>query len=206
MKKDLIVIIDYDMGNIRSILNKLKRAGYNGTVTDNIETIKSADKLILPGVGHFLKGIIKLKEKNLVNVLNTMVCEKKTPILGICLGMQLITRHSEEGDVEGLNWIDAETIKFRLNDVRHKVPHMGWNSVEIKKDSPLFEGILPNSSFYFVHSYHVVCHNYEDVLTTTKYGYEFVSSFQKENIYGAQFHPEKSHESGERLLCNFLNL
>jgi glutamine amidotransferase len=120
--------------------------------------------------------------------------------------MQLLSSFSEEGNTSGLGWIDAETVKFTLNDIKHKVPHMGWNSVVRKKESPLFKDIPDNRQYYFVHSYHVKCHSEEDVLTTSKYGYEFVSSVQKENIFGTQFHPEKSHEWGEKLLNNFLNL
>lgn len=205
-KKPVIVIIDYGMGNIRSIMNKIHRAGHESIVSNEYDKIKSADKLILPGVGHFLNGMKRLKERNIIEILNKKVLEDKTPILGICLGMQLFTRYSEEGSSNGLGWIDAETVKFNLNDIRHKVPHTGWNSVETKKASPLFFDIPDNRHYYFVHSYHVNCSVIEDVLTTSHYGYEFVSSVQKENIFGTQFHPEKSHEWGQKMLNNFLNL
>ena len=201
-----IVIIDYGMGNIRSILNKINRAGYEAQVSCEYEAIKNANKIILPGVGHFANGMEKLKERNLIDILNERVLENKTPILGICLGMQLFTGFSEEGNAKGLGWIDAETIKFTLADIKHKVPHMGWNSIEQKKESSLLKGIPDSQYFYFVHSYHVNCHSNDDVLTTSMYGYEFVTSVQKENIFGTQFHPEKSHEWGEKLLNNFLNL
>jgi imidazole glycerol-phosphate synthase subunit HisH len=201
-----IVIIDYGMGNIRSILNKLTRAGFDGIVSAEVDKISTADKLILPGVGHFLNGMNKLKESGIIDTLQKKVLIDKAPILGICLGMQLLTRHSEEGDAEGLGWIDADTVKFQLTDIRHKVPHMGWNTITQKKESPLLKDLPKNSNYYFVHSYHVRCNAPEDVLTTTIYGYEFVSSLQKENIFGTQFHPEKSHEWGEQMLNNFLNL
>lgn len=205
-KKPLIVIIDYGMGNIRSIMNKIHRAGQDAIVSFEYDMINSADKLILPGVGHFFNGMKRLKERNIIDILNKKVLEDKTPILGICLGMQLFTRHSEEGNTEGLGWLDAETLKFTLTDIKHKVPHMGWNSIEQKKISPLLIDIPDNKQYYFVHSYHVRCNIKEDILTSTIYGYEFVSSVQKENIYGTQFHPEKSHEWGEKLIKNFLNL
>jgi glutamine amidotransferase len=202
----VIVIIDYGMGNIRSIMNKIQRAGHDAFVSYDPGIIKSADKLILPGVGHFLNGMNRLGERNLIDILNERVLHDKIPILGICLGMQLLTRFSEEGNARGLGWIDAETVRFQLNDIRHKVPHMGWNSVDLKKESPLFKNIPDNRQYYFVHSYHVSCNCAEDILTTSNYGYEFVSSVQKENIFGTQFHPEKSHGWGEKILNNFLNL
>jgi imidazole glycerol-phosphate synthase subunit HisH len=201
-----IVIIDYGMGNIRSILNKVHRAGYEVLVSYDYEIIKNAGKIILPGVGHFSNGMKKLKDRNIIDVLNEKVLVDKVPILGICLGMQLFTGFSEEGAVKGLGWLDAETIKFTLTDIKHKVPHMGWNSIEQKKLSPLLKDIPDNRYYYFVHSYHVTCNNNDDILTTSLYGYEFVSSVQKENIFGTQFHPEKSHGWGEKMLNNFLNL
>jgi imidazole glycerol-phosphate synthase subunit HisH len=206
IKIPTIIIIDYNMGNIRSVLNKIHRAGHEAIVTNEIDLIKMADKFILPGVGHYYKGIMNLKEMNLIDILNKKVLQEKTPILGICLGMQLFTLSSEEGDAEGLGWLDAKTVKFALSDIRHKVPQMGWNSIEKKKESPLLEALPYDAQFYFVHGYHVICNNQEDVLATTHYGYEFVSAVQKENIFGTQFHPEKSHEWGEKMLNNFLNL
>jgi imidazole glycerol-phosphate synthase subunit HisH len=206
IKKPVIVIIDYGMGNIRSIMNKINRAGHEAIVSYEQEVIRSADKIILPGVGHFLNGMKRLGERNIIDILNEKVLIKKTPILGICLGMQLLTGFSEEGNTEGLGWLDAETIKFKLTDIKHKVPHMGWNSIEQKKESPLLKGIPDNRYYYFVHSYHVKCNVIDDVLTTSQYGYEFVSSVQKENIFGTQFHPEKSHEYGEQIIRNFLNM
>ncbi len=206
MKRSSIVIIDYGMGNIRSVSNKIYRAGYEALVSHEKSIINNANKLILPGVGHFFNGMKRLNERNIIDILNKKVLIDKTPILGICLGMQLFTRFSEEGNTKGLGWLDAETIKFALSDIRHKVPHMGWNSIEHKKVSLLLQDIPDNRHFYFVHSYHVTCNNKEDVLTTTEYGYEFVSAVQRENIFGTQFHPEKSHEWGEKILNNFLNL
>ena len=206
MKRDKVIIIDYGMGNIRSVLNKIYRAGQEAQVSNDPDLIKGADKLILPGVGHFYNGMKKLLESNIVEILNEKVQNDKIPILGICLGMQLFTLYSEEGGTEGLGWLDAKTVRFNLNDIRFKVPHIGWNSIEQKKESPILKGIPDNSFYYFVHSYHVKCHNFKDILATSNYGYEFVSAVQQDNIYGTQFHPEKSHEWGEKMLTNFLNL
>lgn len=193
------------MGNIRSIYNKIQRTGYEAIVTHDPALIKKADKLILPGVGHFQKAIEKLKKLNLIDILHEAGLIRKTPILGICLGMQLMASHSEEGDTTGLNWFDAGVLKFSVSDKRrYKVPHMGWNNVTTKKDSIIFQGIPEDSMYYFVHSYHIKCNKEEDILTTTEYGYQFTSAIQKNNIFGTQFHPEKSHYAGERMIYNFL--
>jgi glutamine amidotransferase len=201
-----IVIIDYGMGNLRSVYNKIQRSGFKVVISDEESVLRTSSKIILPGVGHFQNGMKNLRKKGLIEILNTKVIEEKTPILGICLGMQLLTKYSEEGNIMGLGWLDAETVKFRLKNIQYKVPHIGWNSLEKKRESVLLAGIPVNSFYYFVHSYHVKCNDNEDILTTTDYGYSFVSSVQKENIFGTQFHPEKSHEWGEKILKNFLNL
>ena len=201
-----IVIIDYGLGNLGSITNMLKKIGAKGTISSDVSDIKTAEKLILPGVGNFYQGMKNLQTLELLPILEDKVIQKKTPVLGICLGMQLFARRSEEGESKGLGWIDAEVVRFKFDDKeRHlKIPHMGWNLVRICQGNPLFEGMYPEPRFYFVHSYHVVCRNEEEVLTHTFYGYEFVSSIKKENIYGVQFHPEKSHKFGMKLLDNFV--
>jgi glutamine amidotransferase len=207
IKKSVIIIIDYHMGNILSIVNKIHRIGYDAIVTNEIGLIKTAKKLILPGVGHFQKAIENLKQLQLLDALNEAVLLRKTPILGICLGMQLMARHSEEGDVNGLNWLDADVVRFKVSDqLKYKVPHIGWNNAIIEKESPLFKGISLEAMYYFVHSYHIKCNKKEDILTTTEYDYSFTSSIQKNNIFGTQFHPEKSHDAGEMLLRNFAKL
>jgi len=175
-------------------------------ISNDPEVISSANKLILPGVGHFTNGMIKLNNSGIKEVLQTKVIDQKTPILGICLGMQLFTAHSEEGDVKGLGWFDAKTVRFNISDKKYKIPHMGWNSLIQKKDNHLLNNFDNDHLYYFVHSYHVVSNRNEDILATTEYGYEFVSAISKDNIYGVQFHPEKSHEWGEHILKNFLNL
>jgi len=202
-----IVIIDYGLGNVGSIRNMLKKIGAEGTMSSNVSDIERAEKLILPGVGNFDQGMRNLEALGLVPVLEDKVIQKKTPILGICLGMQLFARKSEEGESTGLGWIDAEVVRFKFGDKeRHlKIPHMGWNLVEIRQKNPLFEEMYPEPRFYFVHSYHLACRNEEEVLTQTFHGYKFVSSVKKENIYGVQFHPEKSHKFGMKLLDSFVN-
>ncbi len=202
-----VVIIDYHMGNLRSLYNKFRRLNINCLVTSDSDEILMADKLILPGVGHFKKGIDNLKILGLDKILLKKVIEEKTPILGICLGMQLFCKRSEEGDAEGLGWIDAEVIRFRVSDkIKYKVPHMGWNNVKIIKRNSLDNFINNDDHFYFVHSYHVKCNNVEDVWMTSIYDYEFVSAIYHDNIIGTQFHPEKSHDAGFEFLKRFVEL
>ena len=202
----MIVIVDYGLGNLGSIKNMFKKIGREAVISSSSSDIERAKKLILPGVGRFDQGMMNLRNLDLVTVLTEKVIQKKTPILGICLGMQLFARKSEEGESTGLGWIDAEVVRFKFDDKeRHlKIPHMGWNLVEIRQRNPLFEEMYPEPRFYFVHSYHIACRNEEEVLTQTFYGYKFVSSVKKENIYGVQFHPEKSHKFGMKLLENFV--
>jgi imidazole glycerol-phosphate synthase subunit HisH len=204
----MITIIDYGMGNLGSIANMLKKVGAKAVISSDISTIEKADKLILPGVGAFNNGMAKLAELGLIPCLNAKVLEAKTPILGVCLGMQLITHKSEEGNLPGLGWLEAETKRFRFEPYQSglKVPHMGWNLINIKQPHPVFNEMYEEPRFYFVHSYYVACHNEQDVLATTTYGHEFVSAVAKENIVGMQFHPEKSHKFGMKLLKNFVEL
>ncbi|MBS3918869.1 MAG: imidazole glycerol phosphate synthase subunit HisH [Deltaproteobacteria bacterium] len=201
-----IVVIDYGLGNLGSIMNMLKKIGAEGTISSEVLDIEGAEKLILPGVGNFDQGMRNLSTLGLLPILEEKVIRKKTSILGICLGMQLFARKSEEGNSRGLEWIDAEVVRFKFDErERHiKIPHMGWNLVNICQKNSLFEEMHPESRFYFVHSYHVVCKNEGDILTKTFHGYEFASAVRKENIYGAQFHPEKSHKFGMKLLRNFV--
>lgn len=199
------IIVDYGMGNLHSVKKKLHRIGVKAEISNNPEIIKKASKLFLPGVGHFSKAIQNLKELGLYDILNEAVLVKRIPILGICLGLQLMAKHSEEGDEYGFGWFDADVVHFNIQDkLIHKVPHMGWNNVNTTKQSALFDGIPESQEFYFVHSYHIRSNNEEDVLATTDYEYNFVSALEKDNIFGVQFHPEKSHDVGEKMLANFL--
>ena len=181
-----------------------KRLGIDAVITSDFEVLDKASKLILPGVGHFKKGMDNLKESGLQNFLNVQVLEKKKPILGICLGAQLMTMHSEEGDVDGLGWVDANVIRFRQEQMGNlRVPHMGWSDVKLSMDHPLLKNLPEDPGFYHVHSYHFNFTEPTEVIATTMYGYEFASAFHKNNIYGMQFHPEKSHKYGMKVLENF---
>lgn len=203
----MIIIIDYKIGNLGSILNMLKKIGAPAIISSNVEEIQQADKLILPGVGAFDNGMKNLDALGFIPVIEEKVLHQKTPVLGICLGMQLMTKNSEEGKLPGLGWMDAQTVRFRHDpSTGLKVPHMGWNSVVEAKKSPLFKEMYPDPRFYFVHSFYAVCYNANNVLATSHYGYDFVSAFQRDNIMGVQFHPEKSHKYGMRLLKNFAEL
>lgn len=202
----MLVIIDYNVGNLGSILNMIKRIGGDAVISSSLKDINNASKLILPGVGAFDYGISQLENLGLIDLLHKKVIQDKTPILGICLGMQLMTNCSEEGKKDGLWWIDAEVKKFTFASDNVKIPHMGWNYVKPIHYGSLYKG-LENTAprFYFVHSYYVSCSQSKDILSTTKYhDLEFVSAFQKEHIYGVQFHPEKSHKFGMQLLKNFI--
>ena len=202
----MIVIVDYKMGNIGSILNMLKKIGETAVISSDIKDINNADKLILPGVGSFDTGINNINNLGLLDILNKKVLEEKTPILGICLGMQLFANKSEEGVKRGLGWIDGNVVKFKFKDNNLKIPHIGWNEIKIKKDDVLFKNIPEEPRFYFVHSYYFSCNDNNNILTTTNYGYDFVSIVRKDNITGVQFHPEKSHKYGMNLLKNFAQL
>lgn len=200
-----IVIIDYKMGNLRSVQKAFKKVGADVVISNDQQTIRNASKLILPGVGAFKDGMKHLKELNLLEILHQKVIQEKTPILGICLGMQLLSNKSyENGETSGLGWIDAEVVKFNFINQQLKIPHVGWNELYLDKDSILFNGINTNEDFYFVHSYYFKPN--EDVtIATTEYGFEYTSVVAKDNIYGVQFHPEKSQSIGLKLIENFIN-
>ena len=207
----MIAILNYGLGNLGSIKNMLKEIGEKSVITDDPETIHKADKMILPGVGAFDAGMTNLEAKGLDKIIKEETAEGK-PILGICLGMQLLGRKSEEGQKLGLGLIPFDNKKFNFDnveipdDIRSmlKIPHMGWDIVEFeKKDNPLVTGIEGQQRYYFVHTYHAVCDDSENVLMTCDYGYKFAASVFRDNIYGVQFHPEKSHDFGMRILENF---
>jgi glutamine amidotransferase len=196
------------MGNLGSIVNMLAKVGVTGKITADPETIDAADKLILPGVGAFDSGMKNLSGRGLLPVLQEQVLERRKPVLGLCLGMQLMARCSEEGQLRGLGWVDADVIRFRFegDQAGLKIPHMGWNVLQPCRPHPLMTGLEDENRFYFVHSYHLVCTEPSDVLALTSYGYEFASAFTQGNILGVQFHPEKSHRFGMALLRNFAEL
>ena len=203
----MIVIIDYGLGNIRSIFAKIDQMNEPVTISSDIEVIENADKIILPGVGAFDSGMENIRNLGIREILDKKVTIDKIPILGICLGMQLLTQKSEEGMLPGLGYVDAVTKKFWFGATTSlNLPHMGWNTITFKGDSPLLNGITDNSRYYFVHSYHVVCDHPENVMASTRYGYDFPSIIRKDNIFGVQFHPEKSHKQGIRLIKNFVKI
>lgn len=202
-----LLILDYNAGNLRSVVKKVERLGANCIVSGDPAEVLKADKIIMPGVGHFGNAVAYLKETGLFDALNEAVKIRKTPILGICLGMQLLAERSEEGGAEGFAWVKGTIRRFQVSDpVRFKVPHMGWNSVQFKKDSILNKGLETDPSFYFVHSYHLTDAENSDTLHETHYDYSFVSAVEREHVFGVQYHPEKSHETGEQLMRNFINL
>jgi len=203
----LLTIINYNAGNIRSIQNMLKKIGVTSSVSNNIKDIEKAEKLILPGVGSFDYGMKQLHELGLISILNKKILFDKTPILGICLGVQLMTQKSEEGFLPGLGWFNASVVKFNFSDLSqsYKIPHMNWAEINIKKETRLFSGFTETPRFYFVHSYHLKTENNIEVSATTTHGYEFAAALEKENIIGVQFHPEKSHKFGMQVLRNFID-
>lgn len=203
----MIVVVDYGMGNLASIVKMVKKVGGAATLSTGPEDIASATKLILPGVGSFDHGMANLRQRDYVDLLTRRVVVDKVPILGICLGMQLLTCGSEEGGpAPGLGWIDAQTVRFRFEPPARqlKIPHMGWNTVRVVRPHPLFPDAETHRRFYFVHSYHVVCRDPANVLTATTYGFEFTSAVVKDNIIGTQFHPEKSLRYGMDVMRHFV--
>jgi imidazole glycerol-phosphate synthase subunit HisH len=201
----VITIVDYGMGNLGSIRNMLKRIGVAAEVTADAALLAGASKIILPGVGAFDGAMQRINASGLRAVLDRKALEERVPIIGICLGMQLLTRGSEEGRLPGLGWIPAVTRRFP--DVPGlKVPHMGWNAVSAVRDSPLTAGLAGDSRYYFVHSYYVRADDPRDSVLTTRYGVTFDAVVAHGNLYGAQFHPEKSHKYGMGFLSNFARL
>lgn len=202
----MLVIIDTQMGNVKSIYNMLRKIGIKSKISSNLDVIKNAKKYILPGVGSFDTGMKYLKTTGIKDVLEKNVLKDKKPILGICLGMQLLTRGSQEGVLDGLGWIDAYVYRFNFHslDIKLPIPNMGWN-IALNLSSKLWKN-LDENRFYFVHSFYVKTDNPSETISITNYGFNFASSIKKGNIYGVQFHPEKSHRYGMQLLKNFSEL
>ncbi len=201
----MITIIDYDMGNPRSIMNMLQRLGFNSEITRDHKKIENAKKVILPGVGSFDTAMKNLDNYGLTEPLSKKALIDKVPFLGICLGMQILTNSSEEGELPGLGWINGRALKFKSNaDI--KVPHMGWNYIKSNPNSRICFNLDPKSRFYFVHSYYVQVTNSEHSSMKTNYSLEFDSGIENDNIFGVQFHPEKSHKFGMQILKNFSEL
>lgn len=204
----MITLIDYGVGNIFAFQNVFKRLDIPTKIAKTSQDLVDAKKLILPGVGAFDYAMAQLNASGMRKKLDELVIENKIPVIGICVGMQMMGNKSDEGKSDGLKWIDSEILKFDKNLIkqRAKLPHMGWNDVTPIKNHPLFKGLEKNAIFYFLHSFYFKCNNETDSIGISDYGTSFTSAVNHDNIYGVQFHPEKSHQYGEKLLHNFANL
>jgi glutamine amidotransferase len=205
----MITIIDYGLGNLGSIKNMLRRIGFTSVISSDLEEIRNASKIILPGVGAFDTGMSRLNDLGIVNLLNKKALDEQIPILGICLGAQLMCKGSEEGQLKGLGWFDADVLAFKgrfREGESLPVPNMGWIDVTSQKESLLTVNLPLLPRFYFVHSFFISSKNVNDILLTSKYGFSYTAALQRNNIFGVQFHPEKSHKYGFQLLKNFANL
>lgn len=207
MQDKPVLIPDFGVGNLPSIIRMVEKVGASCSVTRDPKELAGADKIIFAGVGAFDQGMAALNDRGWRDALESAALERKVPLIGICLGMQILCKTSEEGRLPGLGWIDADVMRFRQDPAGGlRIPHMGWNTVKICRDNPLISSTDEEQRFYFVHSYRVVCHQREDVIAVADYGGEFVAAFQRENLFGVQFHPEKSHRFGMALLKRFLEL
>lgn len=200
----MIAIVNYGVGNLTSVLNMFKRIGAEAIITGDAEEIKRAERILLPGVGHFDSCMQRFNESGLRAVVEEKAFAEKVPLLGICVGAQMMTRGSEEGIEKGLGWVNADTIRFKLSEhPQLKIPNMGWNELIISRPSPLWDDLPSEARFYFTHSFHFQFDSDEMVTGKARYGYEYAAAFRKENIFGTQFHPEKSHKFGMKVLENF---
>jgi len=201
----MITILDYGLGNVLAFVNVYKRLNIPVSVAKDKNDLVTATKLILPGVGSFDNAIEQLDQSGMLPSIEKLVFEQEMPILGICVGMQILARSSDEGKLPGLGWIDANVRKFDVSSmpIGSYLPHMGWNDVEPIVDSCLFKGMDHDARFYFLHSYYFECDNRKNIMAETDYGRPFNCAVYKDNVYGVQFHPEKSHHYGSQLLKNF---
>lgn len=200
-----IAIVDYGMGNLGSVLNMFRHIDVDARIVSDPSDVLTAERIVLPGVGAFDHGMRAIRDRGLIEPLHHMANDRQVPVLGICLGMQLVMDDSDEGGEPGFRWIPGRAVGFRFaEDERDlKVPHMGWNTISVLHPTPLLEALGDEPRFYFVHSYHAECADAANVLATTRHGYRFASVIGRDNIMGAQFHPEKSHKFGMQLLRNF---
>lgn len=202
-----VTLLDLGSGNLHTVRRKLERLGARVVVTAEPEVVAGADKLVVPGVGHFGAAMAHLRSSGLAEALGRAALEREVPTLGLCLGMQILAEHGEEGGGPGLGWLPGRVVRLRPPDpLRYKVPHMGWNRLSVLRSEALLEGIPSEAEFYFAHSYHWAGADPADVAAETEYGYRFPSVIRRGALMGVQFHPERSHEAGLRLLRNFLSL
>lgn len=203
-----VTIVDYGLGNVKAIANVYKRLGVPCVITGNTDELKNTEKIILPGVGAFDFAMERLRQSGMKEKICELAIQRKIPVLGICVGMQMLADSSEEGDLPGLGWIKGRVLKFDRSKMPAGsiLPHMGWNNVKLRSENRLFDWLNGDSRFYFLHSYYFVCENRANVIAETNYGIEFASGINSNNIYGVQFHPEKSHHCGVLLLKNFADL
>lgn len=201
----MVTIIDYGVGNINAFLNIFKQLNIPAATAKKVEDLEQATKLILPGVGHFDYAMQRFNDSGMKDKVNELVLQKKLPVVGVCVGMQMMAKGSDEGNLEGLGWVDAHVHKFDAAQVSAKLPlpHMGWNDIQLTKNTPLLQDLDENPRYYFLHSYYFKCENNDDIIAETDYGIKFTSAINHKNIFGAQFHPEKSHHFGIQLLKNF---
>lgn len=204
----MITIIDYGVGNVNAFSNVYRRLNIDSRIAKTAGDLVGAQKLILPGVGAFDYAMKRLNDSGMRDALDVLVMVEKVHVMGVCVGMQMLAKGSDEGKMEGLNWIDATVKKFDESKILHdaQLPHMGWNDVVPERNIEIFKGLEKESIFYFLHSYYFHCNSVSDVIATSEYGGKFTSAVNRGNIYGVQFHPEKSHQFGETLLYNFANL
>jgi glutamine amidotransferase len=204
----MITIIDYGLGNVKAFAHVYKKLGFQYKFASRAQDLQDASKIILPGVGAFDYAVERLQQSGMREALEDLVLERKVPVLGVCVGMQMLGLSSEEGNLPGLGWVNGVVKKFDESILSHKacLPHMGWNNVTPLRENNLFQGVDTESRFYFLHSYYFQCQNDEDAIAHTEYGRQFSCAVNSGNIYGVQFHPEKSHQNGIQLLRNFGNL
>ncbi|OGL42455.1 MAG: imidazole glycerol phosphate synthase, glutamine amidotransferase subunit [Candidatus Schekmanbacteria bacterium GWA2_38_11] len=204
----MITIIDYGLGNIRAFANVYERLNILVSIAKTNDDLKDATKIILPGVGAFDFAMSQLNKSGMRETLDKLVLEHQLPVIGICIGMQILAKSSDEGVSPGLGWLDATVKRFDASFLKSKtqLPHMGWNTIHPNNDNPMLVNISDDSRFYFLHSYYFQCNNPKDMIATTEYGIQYASAVNKKNIYGVQFHPEKSHQWGIQLLKNFADL
>ena len=199
-----VAIVDYGTGNLHSVMRRVDRRGVRSFIASCHGDIENADKIVLPGVGHFGRAMNRLNELGFVDALNEAVLFRKKPVMGICLGMELMAVKSEEGDAVGLGWFEGAMVRFPKTEL--KVPQIGWNTLNVVKESRLMTGVPTNAEFCFIHSYHLRDIDPNDILSETTYGLEYPSAIERDNIFGVQFHPEKSFAAGDLIFANFLNL